>query len=173
LFDNPLSECMQMAKDTFGFSGACRWNLVLSHRKRVFVNKQLNQLLKPPDAVYIRTSLQHSRYGLNTPQSMWIWPGIELYACIPTERKGLRNQVLYTVQCITDDEVHLENGIVLSYEDVKRYLRLSYAQTYASCQGSEFTGTLRLHDTSNIFFTKRHLFVGLSRGKRAEDISVV
>ena len=162
-----------MAKDKFTFSDPCRWNLVLSHRRRVLINRQLNQVFKPAHAVYIRTSLQHSRYGLNTPQSMWIWPGIVLYACIPTERKGLRNQVLYTVQSITDDEVHVDNGIVLSYEDVKRYLRLSYAQTYASCQGSEFTGTLRLHDTSNRFFTKRHLFVGLSRGKRAEDISVV
>ena len=60
-----------------------------------------------------------------------------------------------------------------TYDEFKKHMRLSYAQTYASCQGTEFDGTLRLHDTWNKHFTKRHLFVGLSRGKRAQDISVV
>ena len=104
---------------------------------------------------------------------MWIWPGIELYACVPTEKKGLRNQVLYTVESISDDEIRLQDGIVLSYEDAKKYMRLSYAQTYASCQGTEFEGTLALHDTGSKYFTKRHLFVGLSRGKKASDIVVM
>ena len=104
---------------------------------------------------------------------MWIWPGIELYACVPTERKGLRNQVLYTVEAIDDEQIRLTCGICLSYEDMKKYMRLSFAQTYASCQGTEFEGTLRLHDTGNRHFTKRHLFVGLSRGKKATEISVV
>ena len=51
-------------------------------------------------------------------------------------------------------------------------LRLSYAQTYASCQGTEFEGTLRLHDTQSRHYTRRHLFVALSRAKRAEQIDI-
>ena len=172
-YDEPLCDILQSAKETFTYSGPCRWNLVISHRRRVQINRELNHYFKPPGAIYLRTGLQHSRFGLNTPQSMWLWPGIELYACVPTERRGLRNQVLYTVESIGDDDIRLSCGIVLSYEEAKRYMRLSYAQTYASCQGTEFEGTLRLHDTGNKHFTKRHLFVGLSRGKRADEISVV
>ena len=47
-------------------------------------------------------------------------------------------------------------------DHVKLWLRLSYAQTYASCQGTEFSGPLRLWDVSNKFFSRRHLFVGLA-----------
>lgn len=54
-------------------------------------------------------------------------------------------------------------GVTLTFEQVKLWLRLSYAQTYASVQGSEFTAHLRLHDTTHHFFTLKHLFVGLSR----------
>ena len=49
---------------------------------------------------------------------------------------------------------------VFSYDQVKLWLRLSYAQTYASCQGAEFDGALRLWDVTHRFYTKRHLFVG-------------
>ena len=45
-------------------------------------------------------------------------------------------------------------------------MRLSYAQTYASCQGTDFSGSLCLHDCSSKFLTRRHLFVGLSRAKQ-------
>ena len=60
----------------------------------------------------------------------------------------------------------------LNFHQAKTCLRLSYAQTYASCQGSEFGGSLRLWDCSNQFFTKRHLFVGLSRANQDAQVSL-
>jgi hypothetical protein len=71
--------------------------------------------------------------------------------------------------------VHIQElpGITLTFEQVKSWLRLSYAQTYASVQGSEFTAQLRLHDTTHHFFSPRHLFVGLSRARAAKGVSVV
>ena len=69
--------------------------------------------------------------------------------------------------------MHLEEGTALTYEQAKAWLRLSFAQTYASCQGSEFGGSLRLHDTAHPHFTRRHLFVGLSRARAADLVSVV
>ena len=60
-----------------------------------------------------------------------------------------------------------------TFDQAKQWLRLSFAQTYASCQGTEFDGQLRLHDTSHKHFTRRHLFVGLSRARAARDASVV
>ncbi len=65
---------------------------------------------------------------------------------------------------VSDDTVRLEGmAASFTYDQVKQWLRLSYAQTYASCQGTEFESALRLWNVTNKFFTKRHLFVGLSR----------
>ncbi len=61
---------------------------------------------------------------------------------------------------------------VFTYDQVKLWLRLSYAQTYASCQGNEFEGALRLWDVTHRFFTRRHLFVGLSRAKLGSAVGL-
>ena len=89
----------------------------------------------------------------------------------------MRNNVLYTVRHLTEELVylsapHTEELLPLPYAQVSELLRLSYAQTYASCQGKEFEGSLRLHDTQSKHFTRRHLFVALSRAKRAEQIDI-
>jgi len=111
----------------------------------------------------------------NCAQTMLIWPGIRLVGAIPTERKGIRNGCLYTVLEVTDETVLIQElpGIVFTHEQVKMWLRLSFVQTYAAVQGTEFDAQLRLHDTGHTFFTKRHLFVGLSRAKAAANVSVV
>ena len=104
---------------------------------------------------------------------MLIWPGIQLLGSVPTEKRGIRNGCLYTVQSIDKEGITLCDGsVTLTFEQVKAWLRLSFAQTYASVQGTEFTGRLRLHDVSHPFFTRRHLFVGLSRGRAAAEVSV-
>ena len=89
------------------------------------------------------------------------------------EKKGVRNGCLYTVASVCDDAVRFE-GVEASftYDQVKQWLRLSYAQTYASCQGTEFEGPLRLWDVGHKYFTRRHLFVGLSRSKNAAFIGL-
>jgi hypothetical protein len=104
---------------------------------------------------------------------MLIWPGSELFGCATEKR--IRHGCLYTVESI-DAEAHsltLE-GVVgaLSFEQAKAWLRLSCAQTSASCQGTEFAGSLRLWDCSHKFFNLRHLFVGLSRAKQDAQVSM-
>jgi hypothetical protein len=71
------------------------------------------------------------------------------------------------------DAVKLE-GLVSSFtfEQTTLWLRLSYAQTYASCQGTEFTESLCLWDVSHKYFTMRHLFVGLSRAAQGAFVSL-
>ena len=51
-------------------------------------------------------------------------------------------------------------------------LRLATAQTYASVQGTEYSGSLALWDCDSKHFTMRHLFVALSRARNIEDICV-
>ena len=83
----------------------------------------------------------------------------------------MRNGVLYKIESI-DDSVHFEGGIVLSKEDCVQLMRLSHAMTYASVQGRETDGTLALHDLHSPHFTHKHLYVALSRAKKASNVRV-
>lgn len=147
---------------------------MISHKKRILLNRQINEQMAPRD-VAVRIEVQGKQLRGNAAQTMLIWPGIQLLGAVPTERKGIRNGCLYTVATVEPDAVTLQElpGLTLTFEQVKSWLRLSYAQTYASVQGTEFTAQLRLHDTKHRFFTRRHLFVGLSRARAAKDVSVV
>ena len=180
LFQTPLAEVIDAAKRAFSFAGPAEHNLVISHAKRIQINQQLNRLAhsqQPAEAcLFLRALPQKGQ--LNAAQPMWIWPGLTLLACCQSEKKGLRNGVTYTVQSWSDEHVIVSptsvgGEITLTILQVKMWLRLSYAQTYASCQGSEFNGSLRLHCTDSPRFTRKHLFVGLSRAKEASLVSVV
>jgi len=173
-WEAPLRDAVGAAKAAFAFKGFCRSNLVISHRKRIQLNARINQELAPP-MVAIKLEVTSRTLRGNCAQTMFIWPGIQLLGSVPTERKGIRNGCLYTVLDITDEGITTQElpGLVLTQEQVKSWLRLSYAQTYASVQGTEFDSQLRLHDTGHMYFTKRHLFVGLSRARAAADVSVV
>ena len=137
------------------------------------INAERNELHRPSGA--IRVEPRHKRPGALT-QRMWLWPGITLLGAT-TEGEKVRNQVKYEVaEVVTNCDnlvVRFTCGLSLPADKVPDLFVLSYAQTYASCQGREFSGTLRLHDTTHRFFTMRHLFVGLPRAKSCFAVDVV
>ena len=155
------------ARALFRFEGPADQNLCISHRKRVAITAELNELHRPSDA--IRVEPQHKRPGALT-QSMWLWLGIKLLGAA-TEGEKVRNQV--TIRSLDNGVVVFTCGLSLPRDKVADLFVLSYAQTYASCQGTEFDGMLRLHDTTHKFFTRRHLFVGPSRAKSCFSVDVV
>ena len=136
----------------------------------------MNQLLRPDGAILIRVKAEKGQ--LCSAQNLFIWEGIELLGCTHATRKGIRNNVLYKV-VKNDDDVHVARKgneselISLTFAQVGALLRLSYAQTYASCQGAEFDDSLRLHDASSKHFTMRHLFVALAHSKNKGLIDIV
>ena len=71
---------------------------------------------------------------------MLLWPVIVLIGCLAVSKHGIQNGVLYTVERTGREAVVLLGGVSLTHSQAKSCLRLSYAQTYASCQGSEFDG---------------------------------
>ena len=97
---------------------------------------------------------------------MLIWPGIQLFGCT-SAAKAVRNGCLYTVESVdTSAQTLVVEGVgTLTFDQAKAWLRLSHAQTYASCQGTEFADSLCLWDTAHRHFTRKHLFVGLSRAR--------
>ena len=109
---------------------------------------------------------------LNAPQSMWVWPGLDLLGCVLLEKHGIRNAVAYTIDSLDENTVKLVGGIELSHEDTVHMLRLSHAMTYASCQSRETEGTLCLHDTANTHMTLKHMYVALSRAKKSTLVRV-
>ena len=102
-------------------------------------------------------------------QNMYVWPGLKLLGCAGSRK--IQNGVTYEVTSVSDESITL-GDITLPHAQVAASLRLGYCRTYASCQGDEFSGTLALFDTDSRHFSMRHLFVALSRAKRAEDICV-
>jgi hypothetical protein len=103
---------------------------------------------------------------------MLLWPGIRLFGCATTA--SIRNGCLYTVESVDAQAqtLSLEGVGTMSFEQAKVHLRLSYAQTYASCQGTEFAQSLCLWDCSHKHFSRRHLFVALSRARQNAAVSL-
>ena len=105
---------------------------------------------------------------------MWIWEGIDLLGCVSGIKKGIRNNVTYTVVRIDHDSVVVkgEDEIRLTFAQVQQLCRLSFCRTYASIQGTEYDTECKLHCTNNRHFTMKHLFVALSRCKDRKMIDV-
>ena len=101
-----------------------------------------------------------------------------MLGCTSAVKRCIRNNVVYTVIKIDDEYVSVKGEhdeaeeIKLTFLQVATLLRLSFARTYASVQGTEFSEELRCHDVTNKHFTKRHLFVAISRAKDSSKIAI-
>jgi hypothetical protein len=166
----PVHTCVAQAKAAFRSSAPARWNLVISHRRRCAINAERNRAEAPPGAVLLEVSGRRAQG--NGAQSMLLWPGIQLFGCATTA--SIRNGVLYVVEAVDAQAkmLTIEGVGTMSFEQAAVHLRLSYAQTYASCQGTEFSGSLCLWDCAHKHFTRRHLFVALSRAKQNAAVSL-
>jgi hypothetical protein len=177
-FAQPLSECLQAAKALCTWTGPARHNLVISHRKRVALNRALNRTFLPQDINPVFVRAKPAKGQLCAAQSMLLWPGIELLGCCASSSRRVKNNVLYIVESLGEDTARLRaqegeaTPIDLSLEQVAALTRLSFARTYASCQGWQAEDALRLHDTTNRFFTTRHLFVAASRARDFAHLAI-
>jgi hypothetical protein len=64
---------------------------------------------------------------------------------------------------VSAEKVVLEDGPALTHFQAGRCLRLCHAITQAGCQGLTLQGVVRLVETESRNFTRRHLYVCLSR----------
>ena len=95
-----LEEQLQAARDRFQFAGPARWNLVISHRKRLKLNKELNLLYKPAaGAVFLRVKPHKGQ--MNVAQNMYVWKGIQLIGSTASERKGIKTAFCIQLQKYT------------------------------------------------------------------------
>ena len=168
-FELSLRQAVAEAKRQFTFNGVSETNLCISHHKRIIINRQVNRLLAPEHAVFVEST------GTPGSHNMYIWAEQKLLGATQSEKKGIKNMVEYTIDRI---DIGAKNvyfvglGAAFTYEQIAKWLRLPYCRTYASIQGHEVDGPLVLWDCGHIYFTRRHLYVRLSRGKRAEHIGI-
>ena len=143
------------------------WTLTMSHRRRVAINAVRNRASKPPDAIHFRYKAVSGKAVANEPQSMWVWPGLQLIGAGGKCQKG----ILTTVVACSETEIELSTGVKLDPQQLIRSTRLAAALTYASCQGLTLPGRVRL-ETDSPNMTIRHLYVGCSRATRADLLEV-
>jgi hypothetical protein len=158
-FHLPLQEVLQEARCRFRLQGPAAHSLCISHRRRIQLNREANE----------RERKGHQAVLVRGAQNMYVWPGLKLLGCAGSRK--IQNGVTYEVTSVSTDSITL-GDITLTFPQVAASLRLGYCRTYASCQGDEFSGSLALYDTDSRHFSMRHLFVALSRAKRAEDVCV-
>ena len=169
--ERPLPEALADARRRYPATDrAPDWVLVLSHRKRVALNRRLNQAKKPKEgAVFLRhRPAQRCQAGGNQPQSMWLWPGCQLIGQGGPCPKG----VLVQVEEASPEQVKLSNGAALTAEQAMKCCRLAHALCYASVQGLTLPGVVRMEDCDNPLFTLRHLYVGCSRATAHDLLEV-
>jgi hypothetical protein len=158
-FELPLSAVLAEARARFTLAGPADHNLCISHRRRHQLNKAANE----------RERLAHPAQLVRARQSFWAWPGQKLLGAAGS--RTIRNGCTYTVEAVGTDFLALVGEGKVPFAQTG-CLRLATAQTYASCQGTEFSGSLALWDCDSRHFTMRHLFVALSRATVACNIVV-
>ena len=161
-FEQPFAEVLAEARRAFPrTSRQAQYTLCLSHRRRMQVNATGNlvERRQHPEAVLIKAAPRP--LDVNRPQDFWCFPGQRL---IGAARQGpVRNGCFYTVKEVCSERVVLEEGPALTHFQAGRCLRLCHAITQAGCQGLTLPGVVRLVETESRNFTRRHLYVCLSR----------
>ena len=134
------------------------------------VNKLRNQqeALEHPERVFFEAA--NDARQADAPQSMFLWPGLQLLGSAGKCTKG----VFFTVKSCDPEGVVVEGpdgSISVPAARVTAWLRLCYAICYASCQGLSLPGVVRL-ETSSPNFTLRCLYVGSSRATSSKLLEV-
>ena len=81
----------------------------MSHKKRMLINRRQNELLKPANARYCEWQGDDPVGTTMMPQSMHVWPGLELIGCPRGSGKQRTAQgVVYVVTAIGEDALELE-----------------------------------------------------------------
>jgi hypothetical protein len=150
-------------------AGPTLHNLVISHKQRIRINAELNRLHAPAADAVVEVTFTEEEKGFhnNEPQDMLVYPGLMLLGC--STFGEIKNAVPYTVVEVYENEVLVkdesEAEFLVPWAVAKKVLRLGFARTYASIQGTEYKEPLTLHDAEHRFFTRQHLYVGLSRAR--------
>ena len=166
-----IATLAQRASKLFNFQGPVRFHICISHAKRVSINRRENLKEAVGKEFLLPLVAPKQKAARNSQQDMMLFEGLELFGVTEhASNRGVKSGCLYTIEHLArlNDCIKIQ-GIEKPFklQEIQRFFRLSYARTYASCQGCEFDCAVCLSDTQHPKFSKRHLYVGLSRCKDA------
>ena len=95
LLRQSLPEAVAAARREFSSGEVGRYNLVVSHQRRMALIKQINAL-HPEDAILLEAPTVDGRQ-MNKPQDLWVYPQFEMIASCAKKTNGVYNGCLYTV----------------------------------------------------------------------------
>ena len=127
-----------------------------------------NRAEAPEDALHLRKT---------GDTEMFLYEGLLLIGHLQERKCHVINGGFYSVVSAASDQcvvtcVATGRTLTLATPFVARHLRLAFAITMASAQGSTLKGRIRIY-SRHPRFTRRHLFVCLSRATSAELLEVV
>ena len=167
----PLQEQVALARQTFPKQdGGTQFNLCISHQKRqqIIRDIQKRELAAKREAgvdvLYLAPVFSSTA---NKTQDLYLWKG-KVLVCVATLKTTYNSQLLVVKRLgrtmITCTDYDTDEEVVLPHATVAKHCRSASALTYASCQGRGLP-EVGLWDTTSPRFTKRHLFMGLSRAR--------
>ena len=187
-FQWSLEDQITLAKQLFPFRTPTQFNLTVSHKSRLWINRAYNDR----DAAWHRDTAirvkKSTRPSPNEAQDFWLFPGLLLIAYVPQgQKKGIHNGQLFEVLeandvCVPLRDVESKEELELPFEFLRDYLRLAYAFTNVGCQGRSLGNFaedgvpergLTIWDTDSPYFTLAHLFTGTSRCRSGALLQVV
>ena len=160
----PLADCIHLARAAFPVrSRFSRWNACLSHVRRRSTNEQCYHHYAKGER------LQATLCEENVNE---IYIGCPLYA---TNSRKLSNgsflEVVSWADSVVVRDLETQNETSIPYSDL-RFCRLGFACTYQAFQGRTLKESVRLHCLSHPRFTRKHLYVGLSRAVSGDLLSI-
>ena len=166
-FEEPLENILAWARKRFPATDKhADVSLTISHKHRQALNRFYNRAQRPSTSTLVETN----------DGPIWLYPGLQLVGHMQEKRYGCVNGGVYVVKSFKESLVleclMTKTNLEVSMDFLKSSLRLGFARTQASCQGSTCFGLLRVYST-HPRFTKTHLFVCGSRATSSELLEVV
>ncbi len=121
--------------------------------------------------------LKNLSHSDNQPQDALFWPGMVVVA--KSTGRQIKNALPYEILGFTEKAVVVapsagegREALELKKAHFFKSMRLQYALTFASIQGTTVKTLVALHDTTHPHFDKRSLFVGSSRAVANDKLIV-
>ena len=167
-YETPFEEVLKEAREFFNGTQNPDYTLCISHETRKEINRQANERLKPPEAIFVEVPKVRCP---NAPQDFWIYPGQILMAHVQVSKGSVKNGMFYTVKQIKNDYVSFECGLTLPLKTVAKSFRLTHGLTISSSQGRTLPGVVEIR-TRHKRLSRRHLMICLSRGTEFQKVQV-
>jgi hypothetical protein len=166
----PLDVALGIARNTYPPPERdCDWNIVMSNYRRKKINERMQMAAAREH--------QGTKIRVNGEVPFECFVGTKLIGCNSTLR-GIVNGAFLSVMAIAGDKIRVRDedaDVELECTPVQlaKHTRLRWALTLCSVQGRSLKGTIAIHDTASVHFTRTHLYVALSRATDGACVHIV